>query len=135
MADDDTDDQMLTKDAFRHAVVSEEIRFVTNGEDLLKYLRANGSESPRPKLILLDLNMPRKNGIEALQEIKADPGLRSIPVVVLTTSSADSDVAKSYELGAASFITKPASMASYVDMVRNLGQYWFDTVTLGDGAS
>jgi CheY-like chemotaxis protein len=127
MADDDADDCLLTRDAFRRGQVREELRCVGDGEALIKDLRSRGD---KPTLILLDLNMPRMNGIEALKEIKADPDLREIPVVVLTTSSAEDDIAKSYQLGANSFITKPHGLESYQEMVKSLSRYWFDTVTL-----
>ena len=129
MADDDEDDRMLTKDAFRRGKVREELQFVGDGEALIKALRGPGE---RPTLILLDLNMPRMNGMEALREIKADPGLKDIPIVVLTTSTAAGDISRSYDLGANSFITKPHGLDSYQDMVVSLSHYWFDTVALPD---
>jgi CheY-like chemotaxis protein len=127
MADDDEDDRMLTKSAFSRGRVREELRFVGDGEALIQALRGPGE---RPTLILLDLNMPRMNGIEALREIKRDPILKDIPVVVLTTSSASEDISRSYDLGANSFITKPNGLDSYQDMVASLSHYWFDTVAL-----
>lgn len=133
MADDDADDRLLAKDALTECQTPSEVRFVENGEQLLDYLRGQGNYSSpapptRPGLILLDLNMPRKDGREVLQEIKADPDLRTIPVVVLTTSRADTDISRIYELGANSFVTKPASFDALVKMMGDLVHYWFELV-------
>ncbi len=135
MADDDPDDRLLTADALRESRLPGDLRFVENGEELLDYLRrrgrwANPSDSPRPGLVLLDLNMPRMDGREALARIKADPALRRIPVVVLTTSRAEADVMHSYDLGANSFIAKPVTFGGLVDAMRALGRYWMETVEL-----
>ena len=135
MADDDPDDQMLTKDAFEECRLSNDLRFVNDGEKLMDYLCRRGDfenpeESPRPGLILLDLNMPRKDGREALEEIKSDPDLRRIPIVVLTTSKAEEDILKSYDLGVNSFIVKPVSFEGLVEVVKTLGKYWFEIVEL-----
>ena len=135
MADDDPDDRLLTAEALRESRLPNDLRFVENGEELLDYLRrrgrwANPSDSPRPGLVLLDLNMPRMDGREALAEIKADPELRRIPVVVLTTSRAQADVMRSYDLGANSFIAKPVTFGGLVDAMRALGRYWMETVEL-----
>ncbi|MBU2600868.1 MAG: response regulator [Actinobacteria bacterium] len=135
MAEDDPDDRMLVAEALRESRLSNELRFVRDGEELLEYLQRRGGytapePAPRPGLILLDLNMPRKDGREALQEIKADRGLRSIPVVVLTTSQAEEDVLGTYELGVAGFITKPTAFADLAATVKVLGRYWFEIVEL-----
>lgn len=135
MADDDEDDRMMTKEALYEARLANDIRFVVDGEELLDYLYQRGKYSdpesaPRPGLILLDLNMPKKDGREALQEIKADPELRQIPVVVLTTSEADEDIYRSYDLGVNSFITKPVSFEGLVFVITTLAQYWFQIVKL-----
>ncbi len=134
MADDDDDDRLLTRDAVAEAGVDGDLHFVQNGEELLDYLCRRGkyeaSEAPRPGLILLDLNMPLKDGREALREIRADPELRRIPVVVLTTSKADTDIGAIYELGANSFISKPFQFEALVAVMKMLGQYWFKTVEL-----
>ena len=135
MADDDADDRLLAKDALIECQLDGNLHFVENGEELLEYLQRRGkytqlADSPRPGLILLDLNMPRKDGREALREIKADPALRKIPVVVLTTSKADTDIGRIYELGANSFISKPVSFESLVDVMKILGRYWFEIVEL-----
>jgi CheY-like chemotaxis protein len=135
MADDDADDRLLAKDALNECHLANDLHFVENGEELLDYLyRRNRfsqmSDSPRPGLILLDLNMPKKDGREALKEIKADPELRKIPVVVLTTSRADTDIGRIYDLGANSFISKPVSFDSLVEVMKVLGRYWFEVVEL-----
>ncbi|UCD35533.1 MAG: response regulator [Nitrospiraceae bacterium] len=135
MADDDEDDRLMTKEAFDEAKLANELRFVEDGEELLDYLThrnkyADSSTSPRPGLILLDLNMPRKDGREALREIKADPDLRQIPIVVLTTSKAEEDIYRSYDLGVNSFITKPVSFEGMVFVITTLAQYWFQIVRL-----
>ena len=135
MADDDADDRELTRDALAESRLVNELHFVEDGAALLDYLHQRGTYSrpgsaPRPGVILLDLNMPRKDGREALREIKADPEFRNIPVVVLTTSRAEEDIAKSYDLGANSFISKPVTFAGLVEVVRALGKYWFDIVEL-----
>lgn len=135
MADDDADDRLLAKDALAECRLANDLHFVENGEELLEYLQRRGkytqlADSPRPGLILLDLNMPKKDGREALKEIKADPELRKIPVVVLTTSKADTDIGRIYELGANSFISKPVSFDSLVDVMQILGRYWFEIVEL-----
>jgi CheY-like chemotaxis protein len=135
MADDDSDDRLLVKDAVGECDWQGDLRFVENGEELLDYLLRRNQYSPpavapRPGLILLDLNMPRKDGREALREIKADPDLRRIPVVVFTTSKADTDVGRLYDLGANSFISKPIQFDALVSVMRILGQYWFGAVKL-----
>ena len=135
MADDDADDRLLAKDALAECQLASDLHFVENGEELLDYLHRRGkytqlAESPRPGLILLDLNMPKKDGREALREIKSDPALRKIPVVVLTTSKADTDIGRIYELGANSFISKPVSFESLVDVMKTIGRYWFEIVEL-----
>src|SRR5437667_12818831 len=135
MADDDPDDRLLTEKALKEYRLINGIRFVADGEELLDYLRHRGkyadpAAAPVPGLILLDLNMPKKDGREALAEIKADPNLRHIPVVVLTTSKADEDILRSYDLGVSSFITKPVTFDGLVRVMRTLGEYWFQVVAL-----
>ena len=137
MADDDADDRMLTKDALEESRVLNELRFVEDGEELMDYLNQRGKyadpkDAPRPGLILLDLNMPRKDGREALKEIKEDPNLRRIPVVIMTTSKAEEDVFRSYDLGASSFITKPVTFDRLVELMKAMGQYWVEFVELPD---
>jgi CheY-like chemotaxis protein len=135
LADDDEEDRMLAADALEESRVVNDFRFVEDGEELLDYLYRRGrytepDSSPTPGLILLDLNMPRKDGREALREIKADPDLRRIPVVVLTTSKAEEDIYRTYDLGANSFITKPVSFEGLVSVMRDIGRYWIEIVEL-----
>ena len=135
MADDDEDDRMLTKKALQESRLANDLHLVEDGEELLDYLYRRGKysnlgDSPRPGVILLDLNMPRKDGLEALKEIKNDPALRQIPVVILTTSKAEEDIYRSYDLGANSFVTKPVSFQQLVEAMKGLGQYWFEIVEL-----
>ncbi len=138
MADDDPDDCMCMGDAFNQVGVSNRFVSLQDGKHLMDYLKRRGRygdrlSSPRPDLILLDLNMPRKNGREALKEIKGHPGLRTIPIVVLTTSKDESDIALCYDLGASSFITKPASFSELIDVVKAISRYWFEVVRLPPG--
>ena len=135
LADDDADDRMLTREALAESRLANELRCVQDGEELLDYLHRRGKHasvdsSPRPGLILLDLNMPRKDGREALREIKSDPSLRSIPIVVLTTSKAEEDIYRTYDLGVNSFITKPVTFDGLVAVMKGLGRYWFEIVEL-----
>jgi CheY-like chemotaxis protein len=135
MADDDADDRLLTQDAMTDARVINDLHFVTDGEELMEYLYQRGryadeASAPRPGLILLDLNMPKKDGREALKEIKADPDLRRIPVVILTTSKAEEDIYRSYDLGANSVITKPVTFEGLVELMRVIGRYWIEFVEL-----
>jgi CheY-like chemotaxis protein len=134
LAEDDSDDRLLVKDALEECHWRGELRCVENGEELLDYLLRRGNykdaKAPRPGIILLDLNLPRKDGRQALREIKADPALRRIPVVVLTTSRAVTDVETSYDLGANTFISKPVQFEGLVNVIRVLGQYWFQIVQL-----
>ena len=135
MADDDEDDRLLALDALKEGRVLNNLYCVEDGIELLEYLRREGkfadpATSPRPSLILLDLNMPRMDGREALQHIKADPNLRSIPVVILTTSKEEEDMIRGYDLGAASYITKPVNFEGLVDLMRAIGRYWIEFVEL-----
>lgn len=135
MADDDEDDCMLAREALAESRLANDLYLVRDGEELMDYLYQRGQYTdlklaPRPGLILLDLNMPKKDGREALREIKADPQLKHIPVVVLTTSKAEEDIYRSYELGANSYITKPVTFASLVEVMRTIGKYWFEIVEL-----
>lgn len=135
MADDDADDRLLARDALRECNMEADLQFVENGEELLDYLFHRGKFSdaetaPLPGIILLDLNMPRKDGREALREIKSNPALRRIPVILFTTSRADTDIQSIYELGANSFVSKPVKFDALVKVMRRLGEYWFQTVEL-----
>jgi CheY-like chemotaxis protein len=140
MADDDQDDREMALDALQDLRLADKMEFVVDGQDLLDYLRREGgyadssAQAPLPGIILLDLNMPRMDGREALAEIKADESLRQIPVVVLTTSSDEEDVRDTYALGANSFITKPVTLTGLVDVMHTLARYWFDIVELPTGA-
>jgi len=134
-AEDDDDDRLLIREAWVEGELSNELRFVHDGEELMDYLRRRGdwadpALSPRPGLILLDLNMPRKDGREALQEIRGDPDLRRIPVVILTTSRAEEDILRSYDLGVNSFITKPVTFDAMVETLQTVGRYWFEIVEI-----
>lgn len=138
MADDDPDDRLMAQEALQEARVANQLHLVGDGEELLEFLLRRGryappAEAPRPGMILLDLNMPRKDGREALREIKANPDLRSIPVVVLTTSRAEEDILRSYDLGVNSFITKPVTFSGLVEVMKALGRYWFEIVALPEG--
>lgn len=135
MADDDADDRLLAQEALAEARLANELHCVEDGEELLDYLHRRGkytalSQALLPGLILLDLNMPRKDGREALQEIKADPALRRIPIVVMTTSKAEEDVIRAYDLGISSFIVKPVAFESLVEVMKTLARYWFEIVEL-----
>lgn len=135
MADDDDDDFLLTEKALKQSKLLNTLCRVKDGEELLEYLRhsgqySDGTKCPRPGVILLDLNMPRKDGREALKEIKSDANLRDIPVVVFTTSKAEEDIYKSYQLGVNSFITKPVTFDGLIHVMQTLGKYWFEIVEL-----
>tara|TARA_A100000171_G_scaffold52186_2_gene69438 strand:+ start:4601 stop:5059 length:459 start_codon:yes stop_codon:yes gene_type:complete len=134
MADDDPDDQLMAKEAFEENRMANDLNFVQDGEELMDYLqhrgKYNAKNAPKPGLILLDLNMPKKDGRTALREIKADPKLKRIPIVVLTTSKSDEDVFKTYDLGVSSFITKPVTFEELVEVTKDIGKYWFGIVVL-----
>lgn len=135
MADDDEDDRLLAEEAFKESRIRNDVRFVGDGEELMDYLYKRGDyeepgKAPRPGLILLDLNMPKKDGREALEEIKAHESFRHIPVVILTTSRDEADVLRSYNVGANSFIVKPVTFESLVEVIRLIGRYWFEIVEL-----
>ena len=134
MADDDPDDRLLSKEALDEARLANVLNFVEDGEELMDYLFQRGKfteeNAPRPGLILLDLNMPKKDGRQALKEIKTDPSLRMIPIVVLTTSKAEEDILRTYELGVNSYITKPVTFDGMVNVMNSLGKYWFEIVEL-----
>jgi CheY-like chemotaxis protein len=140
MADDDEEDRDFTRDALQNSHLANEMRFVVDGQDLMDYLRHQGIyadgviEAPRPGVILLDLNMPKKDGREALAEIKSDDDLRRIPVVVLTTSKDEEDIFRTYDLGVNSFITKPVTFTGLVEVMRTWQRYWFELVELPNGS-
>ncbi|WP_105172433.1 response regulator [Pseudoalteromonas sp. T1lg24] len=135
MADDDEDDRLLTQDALEESRVINNLYFVNDGVELLAYLNNQApfedkQKYPRPNIILLDLNMPRMDGREALKLIKENTALRSIPVVILTTSKQEEDKLRGYDLGAASYITKPVTFEGLVELMKQLGKYWIEIVEL-----
>jgi CheY-like chemotaxis protein len=135
VADDDPDDRMMIEEAFEENRVANAVEFVEDGEQLMSYLRREGDYAklagkPYPGIILLDLNMPRKDGRESLRELKADPELCRIPVVVLTTSQAEEDIVRTYGLGVSSFVTKPVSFEGLVEAIKVICQYWIQIVAL-----
>jgi CheY-like chemotaxis protein len=135
LADDDEEDQEFIREALAETRLKNDLFCVKDGEELMDYLKRRGAYSepgkaPRPGLILLDLNMPRMDGREALKEIKSDPELRSIPVVVMTTSSEERDILQTYDLGVNSYITKPVTFAGLVRVIRAMGEYWLAIVKL-----
>ena len=132
-AEDDPEDRMLVEDAMEESRLANEMHFVEDGEELMDYLQRRGkytelSDKPLPGLILLDLNMPKKDGREALEEIKADPNLRRIPIVVLTTSKAEEDILSTYDLGVSGFVIKPVTFESLVSLLKTISKYWFEIV-------
>jgi two-component system, response regulator len=139
MADDDEDDRDLARDALEGTRLAERMEFVIDGQDLIDYLRHDGAYvgavAPRPSIILLDLNMPRKDGREALAELKADESLRQIPVVILTTSNDELDVRNAYDLGASSYITKPVTHGQLIEVMQSIAHYWSGIVQLPDTPS
>ena len=134
MADDDDDDKLFISQALVEHQFQFELKFVKDGEELMDYLQQRGnydtSNSARPGLVLLDLNMPRKNGLEVLKEIKSDDNLKSIPVVVMSTSKALEHINETYALGGSSFITKPVVFDEMVNLLKVLDNYWFNVVKL-----
>jgi CheY-like chemotaxis protein len=134
IADDDPDDRLMAREALIQSNTPSHIYFVEDGEELLDYLYQRGkfkdALSPQPDLVLLDLNMPKKSGVEALQEIKSNQDLRHIPIVVLTTSKEEEDIYRTYDLGVNSFITKPITYDSLINTMKILGKYWFEVVQL-----
>ncbi len=140
IAEDNEDDYLLARDALKECSLETELQWVKDGEELMDYLLHQGAykdseKFPRPDLVLLDLSMPRKNGREALKEIRALPELRRLPVLVLTTSHAENDVLFSYEQGANSFISKPIGFGPFVEVMKSICSYWFGHVVLLPAAS
>lgn len=138
MADDDPDDRQMTKEAFAESHLNNDLRFVEDGVELMDYLCRRGkytdpSTSPFPGVLLLDLNMPRMDGREALREIKKDPRLKNLRVVILTTSKAEEDIHRSYDLSASSYISKPVTLAALIDVIKTMGKYWLEIVELPNG--
>ncbi|HWB21687.1 MAG TPA: response regulator [Gaiellaceae bacterium] len=140
LADDDEEDLQMTIEALRENRLGNDLRVTRDGEELMDYLLRRGeytspTDAPMPGLILLDLNMPKKDGREALAEIKTNSELRKIPVIVLTTSKAEEDIFRSYDLGVNSFITKPVTFAGLAEAIKVLARYWFEIVELPSRAS
>lgn len=139
MVDDDDDDYLLTQRALKESKILDNLVRVSDGEEMFDYLRHAGefadTDAPLPDVILLDLNMPRMDGREALRQLKLDDKLRHIPVVVFTTSKAEEDIVRSYQLGVSSFITKPVTFDGLKDVMQRLGMYWFDLVELPNGTN
>lgn len=139
MAEDDPDDRMMADQAFHQYRMKNGMVFVEDGQELMDYLRhqdkyTDADQFPLPDLILLDLNMPRKDGREALAEIKADPELKRIPVVILTTSKAEEDILRSYDLGVNAYITKPVTFQGLAEAMKVMSMFWFELVKLPNGA-
>ena len=136
IADDDPDDRDLALDALTECLPRNPVHFVKDGVELLDFLKRTGpylsNDAPRPGVILVDLNMPRMDGREAIAEIKRDHGLRQIPIVVLTTSKAEEDIFRTYDLGVSSYVVKPVTYRALVSVMADLGRYWFDVVKLPD---
>ena len=135
LVEDDPGDQELTRRALEDDVVHTDLRIVNDGKEALDYLRREGAftdpdTSPRPDLILLDLNMPRIDGRQVLEQVREDPDISRIPVIALTTSDEEEDVLRSYDLGCKSFIKKPVEIDTFIDTIRELQHYWFELVTL-----
>ena len=132
LVEDDPGDVLMTREAFEYHKLRNVLDVVTDGEQALQFLRRSGdyADAPRPGLILLDLNLPRVDGLEVLAEIKADPDLRRIPIVVLTTSQAESDILKSYDLHANCYITKPVDIDAFFNVVRSIDSFWLAVVRL-----
>lgn len=138
IADDDEEDTMLIKDALKESRLKNGVKHVCDGAELMDFLYNKGKFAdkdnyPTPGIILLDLNMPKMDGREALKIIKSDEKLRSIPIIVLTTSKAEEDIVKTYNLGVSSFITKPVSFSALVEIMKTLNKYWFEIVELPNG--
>ena len=134
MADDDADDRLLTQSAFEENLIRNPMYFVENGQELLDFLQRKGKYTTQqhrlPSLILLDLNMPKMDGREALREIKSDPNLKKIPVLILTTSKSEKDISESYALGASCFISKPSNFEGLLKVVNNIGRFWLETASI-----
>jgi CheY-like chemotaxis protein len=135
LIEDNPGDVRLTQEALKEAKVHNNLSVVNDGLDAMSFLRREGrfAQAPRPDLVLLDLNMPRKDGREVLAEVKADPDLRRIPVVVLTTSKAEEDILRSYDLHANSYVTKPVDFEQFMKVVRSIEEFWLSVVKFPDG--
>ena len=132
LVEDSPTDALLTREALEYSKVLNTLHVIENGEKAMHFLRQQGeyANAPRPGLILLDLNLPRKSGLEILKEIKADSSLKTIPVVVLTTSAAEEDVIKSYGHHANCYVKKPVDFGKFADVISSINEFWFSVVTL-----
>ena len=132
LVEDSPSDAALTREALEKGKIANNLNCVGDGVEALEYLNRQGkfANAKRPDLIMLDLNMPRKDGKEVLKELKSDPSLKTIPVIVLTTSRAEQDVLQSYQLSANCYITKPVDFKSFIDVVKSIEQFWLSVVTL-----
>ncbi|HUM46672.1 MAG TPA: response regulator [Chitinophagales bacterium] len=135
IAEDDEEDREIIKEAFDECKLANDLIFVNDGEELMEYLLKKGKYAVKrqygdPGIILLDLNMPRKDGRQALAEIKSNADLRKIPVIILTTSKEEEDIVRTYKLGVNSFVIKPVTYAALVNVMKSIGNYWFEIVEL-----
>jgi len=132
LVEDDPGDVLMTREAFRHYKIRNELHVVTDGEQALQFLRRTGdyARAPRPGLILLDLNLPRRDGLEVLAEVKADPQLKVIPVVILTTSQAEEDILRSYSLHANAYVSKPVDFERFMDVIQQIDSFFVTVVRL-----
>jgi CheY-like chemotaxis protein len=135
LVEDDPGDVLMTREAFDHYKIRNELHVVTDGEQALQFVRRQGefAGAPRPGLIMLDLNLPRRDGLEVLAELKADPELRVIPVVILTTSQAEEDIVRSYALHANAYVTKPVDFERFIEVVRQIDNFFITVVKLPRG--
>ena len=132
LVEDDPSDILMTREAFQHHKIQNKLHVVTDGEQALQFLRRTGdyAGAPRPGLILLDLNLPRRDGLEVLAELKGDAGLRVIPVVILTTSQAEEDILRSYALHANAYVSKPVDVERFMDVIRQIDNFFVTVVEL-----
>jgi len=132
LVEDDPGDVLMTREAFEHHKIRNPLHVVSDGAEALRFLRKEGeyADAPRPGLVLLDLNLPRMNGREVLAEVKSDPNLRSIPVVVLTTSAAEEDILRSYDLHANAYVTKPVDFSRFMEVIRQIDDFFVSVVKL-----
>jgi len=136
LVEDDAGDVLMTREAFEHYKIRNTLHVVTDGEQAIQFVRREGdfADAPRPGLIMLDLNLPRRDGLEVLAEIKADPELRVIPVVILTTSQAEEDIVRSYALHANAYVTKPVDFERFIEVIRQIDNFFITVVQLPHGS-
>jgi CheY-like chemotaxis protein len=132
LVEDDAGDVLMTREAFEHYKIRNTLHVVTDGEQAVQFVRREGefADAPRPGLIMLDLNLPRRDGLQVLAEIKADPELRLIPVVILTTSQAEEDIVRSYALHANAYVTKPVDFERFIEVIRQIDNFFITVVKL-----